>query len=70
MQLKVPVENLERCPECRSRRLVVANYGPYAPTPFLECEGCWTVVKELIKKEVARMRSTPFGRRILARKLS
>ncbi len=53
MEHKVPTRNLERCPQCRSRRLVVAVYQDRLdPSPryremTLECEGCCSVVEEL-----------------------
>lgn len=71
-------EDLESCPNCgRKNRLVVAAYGenvkglPMAEAEevSLECEGCCSVViNDLGKDDIARMRFTEAGRRILARK--
>jgi hypothetical protein len=74
MELRVPVEKLERCPSCRSRRLVVAVYrlqeDPLGGDPTLECEGCCSVVRDLSPAELLRMRDTEAGKKILAREMS
>ena len=74
MEFKKPIEKLTRCPECRSRRLVVAMYGlkkdPLGGKPILECEGCYSVVRELRQKDVRALRGTPEGRAIINRELS
>lgn len=50
MPISGPTSKLQRCPACRSRRLVVAVYsapGRPAASRTLECEGCCSVVLEL-----------------------
>ena len=39
-----PLKKLSRCPECKSRRVVLARYagGPQV----MECEGCYSVIQE------------------------
>lgn len=63
-------ENLESCPNCgREDMLIVAHYkdGDAIVEISLECEGCCSVVTELEKDDLARMRFTEAGRRILER---
>ena len=35
---------LKKCPECGSKKLAKAKY---ANEVYLECEGCWTVIKRI-----------------------
>lgn len=65
-----PPEHLGNCPNCgRDDQLIVAHYKQLSTIVevTLECEGCCSVVTELEKDDVARMRFTESGRRILER---
>jgi hypothetical protein len=73
MKLSCPVNKLSVCPECGSRRLVVARYGrdedEFGYEHYLECEGCCSVVAGLGSRQLLSLKKTPEGRTILAREL-
>ena len=74
MQFPGPINRLRACPSCGSRRLVVALYGlqqdPLGGEPYLECEGCCSVVRELSMTECRSLNDTLEGQVIIARQFS
>ncbi len=46
MLIKEHWTKIKACPECKSRKVVVAKYPD--GKKFLECEGCWGIKRNLL----------------------